>query len=390
LLASDGGFPGGGVIADAAGNLYGTSVGGGYAYGTVYMLTRPALPGGKWTEATLHSFKRASEGLYPESGLIFDGAGNLFGTTTEGGNSACIGGCGVAFELTKPSQPGGAWTYTVLYRFNGGSDGDRPYWGSLIRDRSGNLFGMTVGGGSSTQCSGFGCGVVFELSPPQTKGGSWSEKIIHRFGSGTDGTEPFSGLMFDRDGNLFGTTFHGGSLNVGTVFELRPPPHADMPWIEKILYAFGGQNFDATMPTSTLNLRGGDLYGTTQNGGPICGAGGCGTVFRLKPTVGGSGWTEEILHSFNNADGNEAETRVIFDEDGNLYSTTYLGGTGFGNVFRLQHSGNTWTETTLHQFSGGTDGSGPVGNLIGVGRAIYGVTNSGGRFGAGTVYEIAP
>lgn len=388
-LASDGGFPGAGVIADRAGNLYGTTEGGGYSYSTVYRLTPPNTPGGAWTETTLHSFKASRDGLYPQAALVFDKTGSLYGTTPNGGNAACAGGCGVVFKLTPPPMPSGSWSYTVLYRFTGGSDGERPYHGRLIFDSAGNIYGMTLGGGSATQCSGFGCGTIFELEHPTRTGGAWNEKILHRFGNGSDGTTPFAGLVFNA-GNLYGCARMGGGFVNGIVFKLVPPAVKGNAWTEQVLYNFGSRTYDGLLPTSRLIFDNvGRLYGTTQSGGFGCGAGGCGTVFRLTPPASGhTAWTEDVLISFNNSDGNEVDSGVIFDSAGDLYGTTYLG-SFYGNLFRLTPQGGTWIETTLHQFSG-NDGEGPVGDLIGNGHTLFGVTHDGGGFGSGAVFRIAP
>lgn len=390
-LSKDGGFPGAGVIADGAGNLYGTTEGGGRAYSTVYELKRPVAPGGTWTEITLHSFKDSRDGLYPQAGLVFDAMGNLYGTAPNGGSNACIGGCGTVFRLAPPAVRGGPWTFSVLYRFQGGRDGYRPYDGSLLLDGTGKIFGTTVVGGTSTQCSGFGCGTVFELTPPARSGGVWSEKVIHRFGSGIDGATPFNGLIFDRRGNLYGTARSGGSFANGVVFKLVPPASRGAAWSEDILYHFGSKAFDGLLPTCKLAFHdGGRLYGTTQSGGNGCTGGGCGTVFRLTPPADGHGaWTEDLLFSFHNVDGEEPDAGVIFDRAGNIYGTTYIGGFN-GTVFRLTPQGGTWVETTLHQFTGADDGQGPVGDLIGRGRSIFGVAHAGGVSGSGTVFEVVP
>jgi hypothetical protein len=387
-LSTDGGFPGGGVVADAAGNLYGTTEGGGNAYGTVYKLTPPSVPGA-WTEITLHSFKNASDGLYPEAGLVFDNVGNLYGTAPNGGDNACIGGCGTVFRLSPPTVRGGPWKFTVLYSFKGNRDGYRPYWGSLILDAAGNIYGTTVYGGNPAQCSGFGCGAVFELTRPIRPGRAWTERILHRFGSGSDGATPFSGLILGGRGNLYGMTQMGGAFANGVVFRLVPPVNDVGSWTEEILYQFGSRSFDGLLPTAKLVFDGaGRLYGTTQSGGNGCTGDGCGTVFRLTPPPAGHiAWTEDILHSFTNTDGEEPEVGVIFDRAGNIYSSTYIGGFN-GTIFRLARQGGVWVEKTLHQFTGSDDGQGPVGDLIGRRRIIYGVTHSGGASGAGTVFEI--
>jgi uncharacterized repeat protein (TIGR03803 family) len=202
---TDGDEPYAGLIVDAAGNLYGTTSGGGtIGYGTVFELTPTG--GGTWTEV-LHSFGDGTDGLYPWAGLIFDAAGNLYGTTSEGGTYDG----GTVFELTPAA--GGGWTEKVLHSFGNGNDGAYPHYAGLIFDAAGNLYGTTSGGGT------YGGGTVFELTP--AGGGSWTETVLHSFGNGTDGAEPYAGLVFDAVGNLYGTTLGGGTYNYGTVFELQ-------------------------------------------------------------------------------------------------------------------------------------------------------------------------
>jgi uncharacterized repeat protein (TIGR03803 family) len=212
---TDGLYPYAGLIFDAAGNLYGTTYEGGiHGYGTVFELTPEE--GGGWTEKVLHSFNlNGTDAAYPQASLIMDSAGNLYSTSYEGGIhlDPCGGvGCGTVFELSP--QEGGGWTEKVLHSFNlNGTDGDEPYAG-LIIDTAGNLYGTTIAGGIHNN------GTVFELSPRE--GGGWTEKVVHSFGNGTDGYEPYAGLIIDAAGNLYGTTVEGGIHGYGTVFEITP------------------------------------------------------------------------------------------------------------------------------------------------------------------------
>ena len=194
----------------------------GLGCGTVFEMT--PKEGGGWTEKVLHNFGNGTDGAYPEAGLIFDAAGNLYGTTAYGGPH----GYGTVFEMT-PNGSGG-WTEKVLHYFGNGSDGLSPYSG-LIFDAVGNLYGMTMGGGSSDN------GTVFELTP--SEGGNWTEKVLHNFGgyNGPNGCFPSSGLIFDAAGNLYGTTTQGGDHGVGIVFEMTPKVGGG--WTEKTLHNFG-------------------------------------------------------------------------------------------------------------------------------------------------------
>jgi uncharacterized repeat protein (TIGR03803 family) len=374
--SKDGAIPGG-LIFDSSGNLYGTTdVGGKFGDGTVFELSPKA--GGGWTETVLHNFDyNHKDGVFPEPSLTFDHAGNLYGTTDLGGKYEY----GMAFELSP--KAGGGWTETVLHNFNkNGKDGAYPYAG-LIVDANGNLYGTTWEGGK------FGDGTVFELSPKT--GGGWTETILHNF-DGKDGVLPEAGLTLDAFGNLYGTTFLGGKNGTGTVFELSPKTSGG--WTEAVLHNFG--NFiDGRNPQASLIFdASGNIYSTTVSGGNY----GYGTVFELSPKTGG-GWAETILHNFNNAynGGYIPFAALILDASGNLYGATSTGGKygsygSGGTVFELSpRAGGGWTETLLHSFGRGTDGSNPDAGLIFDGSGhLYGTTVAGGKDGDGTVFEITP
>jgi uncharacterized repeat protein (TIGR03803 family) len=356
---SDGTIPYAGLIFDSRGDLYGTTSGGGSSgNGTVFKLT-PS--NGVWTETLLHTFT-GSDGSFPSAGLIFDNAGNLYGTTQQGGSTL---NTGTVFKLT-PSN--GVWTETVIYSFKGGSDGYLPFAG-LIFDSVGNLYGTTIGGGAN------GCGTVFELTPSN---GVWTETVIYNFKGGSDGTVPYAGLIFDSGGNLYGTTSGGGSSGNGTVFELRP---SNKVWTEIVIYSFKGGS-DGSLPFAGLIFDSeGNLYGATAYGG----ADGLGTVFELTPSNGG--WMETVLHSFTGGDG-QLPSSVLTFTAGNLFGTTQYGGAiGWGTVFKLDTSDNY---TVLHSFAAGTDGMTPAyaGLAKDTAGNLYGTTSSGGSGGAGTVFEI--
>ena len=389
---TDGINPPADLIFDTAGNLYGTTYeGGDYNYGTVFELTPTA--GGGWTEKVLHSFNNnGTDGYYPLAGLIFDAAGNLYGTTWHGGTYNELGG-GTVFELTPTA--GGGWTETVLHSFGNGADGIGPEAGLIFDAAKVNLYGTTAGGGS------YSVGTVFELTP--TAGGGWTETVLYSFNdNGTDGWESLAGLIFDAAGNLYGTTWAGGTYGGGTVFELTPAGG----WTEKVLHSFSWIGTDGFWPYAGLIIdAAGNLYGTTGAGGPS----GWGMVFELTPTAGG-GWTEKMLHSFpydNGTDGSQPVAGLIFDAVGNLYGTTEYGGTysncygGCGTVFELTPAaGGGWTETVLHSFNG-TDGREPAAGLIfDAAGNLYGTTYYGGTYGncsvhnqpaaCGTAFELTP
>jgi uncharacterized repeat protein (TIGR03803 family) len=382
---TDGKYTDSGLIIDSAGNLYGTTATGGiHDKGTVFELS--PRQGGGWAETVLHSFD-GTDGQESFASLILDGAGNLYGTTFFGGIHPCAGdGCGTVFELSP--REGGGYTETVLHNFNNNGDGFGPHAG-LILDAAGNLYGTTSAGGLHSG------GTVFELSPRE--GGGWTETLLHSFEfNGTGGSYPSGSLIFDPNGNLYGTTEYGGihtscsfgvDVGCGTVFQLSPRQGGG--WIETVLHSFGSPN-DGQDPRAALTFDGlGNLYGTTYYGGLH----GFGTVFEFSPRQGG-GWTEIFLNSFQNGpDGRNPHSALVFDSLGNLYGTTWNGGIhGYGTVFEvLPRGGGGWRETILHSFGYGNDGYNPESTLIfGLDGSLYGTTAGGGIHGYGSVFAITP
>jgi len=374
----DGRYPLSSLILDAGGNLYGTTYGGGsQGLGTVFE-TSPNGSGG-WTTSVLHNFRGAPDGAYPFAGLVMDSAGNLYGTTFSGGNSSidCSGGCGTVFEIS-PNGSGG-WTTTVIHNFNG-VGGQWPFAG-LVLDGAGNLYGTTGAGGSH------GFGVVFEMSPDGS--GGWTTAVLHNFGGGNDGQNPKAGLSFDGAGNLYGTTTGGGLTFLGVVFEMSP--NGSGGWTERIIHNFGQGN-DGYIPQvgSLIFDSLGNLYGTCEEGGSHM----LGTAFEMSPN-GSGGWTEKVIHNFGSGtDGVNPFAGLILDGTGNLYGTTTGGGgVGDGTAFMMTPNGSGgWTESVLHNFGQGRDGSVPTGAglvLDGSGN-LYGMTSAGGSHDLGTVFEVTP
>ncbi len=262
----EGAFPQGGVIADANGNLYGTtSTGGTYGFGVVYELS----PGGagKAIENVLYSFGNSPDGANPVGNLIFDNAGNLYGVTEKGGL-----GVGTVFELSPPAFSG-AWTEKVLYSFHSQTgDGAFPMAG-LVFDEVGNLYGTTSGGDTCNTAN-----TVFELTPPSQAGGAWSQTVLYTFPSdASQGCVPLAPVLFDAAGNLYGTTYLGGKFHqVGTIFELSPPAIQGQPWTQTVLFNFNGTG--GRFPQAGLTMAAnGVLFGTASSGG----ANGLGTAFSL-------------------------------------------------------------------------------------------------------------
>jgi uncharacterized repeat protein (TIGR03803 family) len=354
------------VTFDASGNLYDTNS------NTVFELTPQS--GGIWAENTLYSIV----GLQNiEGSPVFGPGGNIY-SVTQGGR-----GQNLVFELT-PST-GGTWTETTLYTFpDTGTHGYQPY-GAPTFDSAGNLYGTTnTGGAYGTTNSG---GTVYELSPKA--GGGWSQRVVHSFGNGTDGSLPYSGVTLDSAGNIYGTTTSGGTGGAGTVFELiRQPGGA---YREKILHSFSGGVDGADPRCGLIFDSAGNLYGTAVGGGAY----GSGVAFELIPQPNGS-WQEKRLHSFGNGtDGGGPYNfgTLIFDAAGNLYGTTFFGGTlGGGTAFELSpQSGGGWTERRLHNFGASGDGVEVLAGLtFDSAGNLYGTTQGGGSSGGGTVFEITP
>lgn len=405
---TDGGAPEAGLIFDANGNLYGTASGGGLAggclfglgCGTVFELSPGA--GGAWTLTTIYTFQGGSDGAEPEGTLLMDASGNLFGETSGGGGttSTCLAvGCGTIFELS-PNGSGG-WQKITLHEFIGGEDGSAPD-GGLVLDASGNLYGTAIQGGGTCSALKAGCGTAFELTPQAD--GRWKETILHRFGmTSTDGIAPAGGVVFDAKGNLFGTAALGGgssnsectSPGCGTVFELTLNAGK---WTEKTLYAF--DSTDGMNPDAGVTLdSAGDMFGTTFQGGTGLG----GVVFELTPQD--TGWRFKVLHQFNSfAAGVRPSAGVVLDAAGNLYGTTEFGGNnvtqcrlgnenGCGTVYELSPaSSGTWKYAPLYLFTGNADGNFPGGTPILDGEGnLYGTTIYNGLVvGTGSVFEVTP
>ena len=331
---TDGDGPTARLVFGPDGALYGTTLYGGQGNcngdgpncGIVFRLQPPAgvchafqCP---WTETILFRFEGGVYGGIPEGDIIFDPAGNIYGTTAAGGYTGgnCGSfGCGVVYEL---SQSNGHWNETVLYTFYGGADGQRPD-GGVIRDAAGNLYGTTAEGGGSSNC-GSGCGTVFELSPSQ---GGWTNNTLYAFQGFNDGAFPYAGLTLDAAGNLYGSTSSYGSGSGGTVFELTPSGGS---WAFSTIYELTGRFLGG--PQGALTLDGtGNLLGAAQYDG----ANNVGSVFKLAPMNGS--WVYTDIHDFMpQGDGGWLFDGLVLDSKGNIYGTAFHGGIhGYGNVFEI-------------------------------------------------------
>jgi uncharacterized repeat protein (TIGR03803 family) len=407
----DGANPTATLTFDARENLYGTTFSGGIipgrdcsgvgGCGIAFKMTHR---NSKWTLNPLYTFTGFNDGAGPVTSVIFGPGGVLYGTADGGGSGDCTSGwylgCGVVFKL----QPSATTCHTAIcsasevpvYQFTQQSDGLYPD-GTVVFDQAGNLYGTTYAGGlpSNYPCgNGYrGCGIVYKLAP---SGSGWVKSAIYSFMGGTDGGAPYSGLIFDQTGNLYGTTEFGGANNFGTVFQLTP---SGSGWTENVIYSFLNSQ-DGAGPLGGLVMDGsGNLYGTTFSGG----IGGGGTVFELSPSNGG--WTFTVISSLvggQNSGGPRAS--LTLDRAGNLYGTTSQDGAfQCGNVFKLMPSNGHWTYTDLYDFTCGNDGGyvfGGValdgnGNLFGT-TLYYGASGDnycGSDYaptGCGVVWEITP
>lgn len=372
---SDGEYADTDLVADKAGNIYGTSVQGGLsASGTVFELS-PS--GGNWIHTVLYSFTGGNDGGEPYKGVTLDAQGNLYGTAVTGGTGACEGGCGVVYKLTNS---GGTWTQSVIHNFNG-NDGSGPGSGVTF-DRHGNLYGVTPTGGAN------GLGVIYQMRPGT--GGSWKFKVIHNFTGGSDGSSGMAGrLILDKAGNLFGVATTGGANGSGVAFELVRSQTGQFTF--KTLYPFKGQP-DAGFPYGGLLFdKAGNLYGTTYYDG----ANDLGSVYQLAPQSDGT-FKERVLYSFKGtADGDGPISTLVADQAGNLYGTASENGAascGCGTIFRLTHGANgKWTESTAYNFTGVPDGAFVYnGMVVDSAGNMYGATVHGGTGNDGAIYQFTP
>jgi uncharacterized repeat protein (TIGR03803 family) len=364
---NDGSEPAYGLTMDSSGNIYGSTFSGDTGTGTIFEATRQ---NSTWTLNTLYLFSGGLDGAVPYAGVTFGPDGALYGTTGYGGYGPCATwggktGCGTVFKL---QQSGGSWTESVLFYFQQGPEGGTPYGGRLIFDEAGNLYGTAFSGGGGS-CPA-GCGVVYQLS---YSNGSWRETVLYTFAGGNDGASPWAGVVFDQQGNLYGTTEFGGATNNGTIYKLTP---SGSGWTETVLYSFRDQE-DGARPFAGLTFdRAGNMYGATSIGGTSNG----GTVFQLTPS--GSGWNFQTLYGFTGRRSQLANgpvANLIVDDGGNIWGATGGDGTNFlGSVFRLTPTASGWAYTSLYDFMNLDDGAIPRSNLVfDVNGNIYGTAANG-------------
>lgn len=390
--ATDGALPYATPTMDKGRNVYGTTYNyvKGYNWGTVW---RVAFHGSGWTFSELLAFP-GGYASYPFGGVTFGPDGALYGGT-EGSF-----GKGVIYRVAPPPTFCGSvscsWSYTELYQYAGSGDGVYME-GDLVFDAAGNIYGTSYGGGQ------YGGGTVFKLTPT---GGGWTKTVLHDFGNGIDGSGPWSGLVFDKAGNLYGTTREGGNLTCtykygcGTVYRLTPSGDS---WTESVIYYFHGQSDGSAIYAPLIVDDAGNLYGSASAQGPNNG----GTVFELSPS--GGGWTFNLLYAFDYsgyAPWPGPHGKLVMDPTGDLYGVTSLdggenGGENSGTIFKLAPSSGAYVYSTLYTFCSQPsciDGYGPLGGLARDANGnLYGTTSSGGdtgpacgNEGCGVVFKFTP
>ena len=400
-----------------------------------------AAPANAQTFNVIHYFTGGADGANPVAGMTIDRGGNLYGATSLGGNSSlyCAPTCGTVFKL---SHLQGGWVLSPLYLFHGtdgGSPDSRPVFGpdgtlygtaglvynlrpapnrcsaitclwtetviyqsccglsspgGLSFDQQGVIYGADEFGGYVNRCSGgLGCGVVYEVI---RSGGGWTGAVIYRFTGGMDGAHPVGGVFADAAGDLYGTTggLYGGD-GLGSIFKLSPSNNG---WVESTLYDFQGGSDGQFAVAGLITDPAGNFYGATSNGG----AGNGGVVYQLAPMQ--EGWNLNVLSSLSGTGTWQGGVirNLVMDSAGNLYGTTNREGLyGAGSVFQLTPSNGAWIYTSLHDFTGGSDGAYPEGNLvIDSNGNLFGTTSAGGSTGSncanyvnyqcGVVFEITP
>jgi len=380
----DGNMPNSGLTLDRGGNLYGTTSFGANGNclegcGTVFRISHAGV------FTTIFRFN-GNNGETPEANVTVASDGTLYGTTEFGGAE----GTGDIYRLQPPARAlgnaTGTWNETVLYTFGAYNNGHgvEPWYEPLIFDRAGNIYGTASAGGVGP-CATGGCGVVFQLAPSN---GAWTYNVLYRFTCGADGATPFAGVIFDSSGRLYGTGDGGIDCPLGTVYQLVP---SGSGWTENTLHQFQGQQ-DGDQPVGGLVMDAmGNLYGVTGDGG----SGGGGVVYELSPN--GSGWTFTPIYSLVGGPGGGSSSALTMDAAGDLYGTAEFDGAHYdGSVFKLTRNNGSWTYTDLYDFTGGADGSNPVGTMtLDANGNLYGTTSHGGNggsceYGCGVAWELTP
>jgi len=369
-----GAFPKAGVTLHG-GSIYGTTTEGGqpYAYGNVYQLTRL---GDNWAPTQLYIFTSGSDGFGAQARPVFGPDGHLYGTVTDFPSEV--------YKLTPPlsicKTANCFWNFNVAYKFGVNDPLEGIGYGDLVWDQQGNIYG-TADSSSQRQHPG----AVWELSP---SGNGWVETTIYYFNGSPDASSPESGVIWDKNGNLFGAA-PGGAHGYGAVYELTYA--VGLGWTEQVIYSF--TNLADGPPTGITFDQNGNLFGATA--GNYGGDGG--TIFELSPS--GNTWTYQLLYTFpafTPACAAGPERPLTIDAAGNVYGTTVCGGAyQAGAVFKLANTENGWAYSSLYDFTGGADGAGPLSTVtIDTDGTLYGTTSGGGSNacggGCGVVWKITP
>lgn len=322
---------------------------------------------------TIDSFVAPPGPIYPAAGPIMNQSGVIYGTTYEGGTTAECGyfDCGTVYQLTPPSSSGGAWTEATLYSFTDNGDGAGPITG-VVTGAGGTLYGWNQGS------------VLFELTPPSSPGGAWTETSVYDFrGPPSDGGLPMGDLAIGQNGSLYGATQNGGTYNLGTVFELTPPASPGGMWTLNVLYSFHGDGDGINPGGGVVIGANGIIYGTTLSGGAL----GFGCVFGLELVSGV--WEEKVLASMDSGLGNPMG--LALGHNGVLY-----GQTRYSGIFKASPpaAGGSWT---VQELSGNSWFTPLLSMTVRAGGAIYWTTPEGGTStacgnsqGCGALYELLP
>lgn len=387
----NGSNPIGPLTFDASGNLFGiTRYGGKQGVGAVFELSPPPPGHHLWIERTLYTFKGDRDGAFPTPGLIFDNAGDLYGTTTGGG--MCQYSCGTIYRLVPPNNQHSWWTKETLHLFSGPGFGDGGVPSrNLTFDANGNLFGTTlIGGDEDCTINPGPCGEVFELSPPPMPGGQWTINVLYTFTGPPDGAFPRAGVVFGADGNLYGSTSQGGSgfctdgegtvIGCGTIYKLTFSGGA---WTQTRLFNFHPTEFN---PGTVPGFARGAMLGAAEY-----------DVFRLTPQEPGEDWNEVLLFRFpEGVDGSITESDPVAGAFGHhLFGTTRASGIyGFGSIYSLTPPARftgSWTAQYLVMYTGGTEVEQPSGGLV-VGKDgdLYGALASDNQSNPGEIIKVRP
>lgn len=380
FTGQDGKYPGGPLVLDSGGHLYGTAgSGGGGNGGAVFKLTPH---GESWTFATLFAFRTAGSGDHPGP-VVFGPDGALYGTTEVGG----VGHQGVVFRLQPPATicntTSCPWGERILAAFDTTPGTPSIPDGPLSFDADGNIYGTSEEGGIYShpqECPGYGgCGTVFRL----LKTNNWAVDTIYQFNGATDGEDPRSSVILDQAGNVYGTVLNSAFLGPGGVAFMLAPSGAGYQF--NVLFPFQCPTYGCQLFGGLLLDQPGNLYGATSSGG----SGGGGTAYQLSSANGG--WNINLLSSFTGPAQGPASS-LIMDSAGNLYGTAfYVGAHHCGSVFKLTNSNGNYTYSSLYDFNCGSDGANPLGGVV-IDRNgnLYGATENGGIAGVGVVFEVTP